>query len=218
MKLTFRFAGRLAALLVAPMLVVACATDRADRPATTTQTPPATTATQTQVQPSQGMVIDLRTGATLQLPMDATLDNAGQPVPENLYSSRIYRAPSTLPNSVIIVTEPRYEGQSCQPALEAEWAQMQRDFGNPDPDMLPIYQVQQVDMRRVGTAQALYGEMRSRSAIEASQDMPYRSMAAYLVCEDDTFVLVGIVPLGSEQLSSQDRQTLDNVVRSLRAP
>ena len=160
---------------------------------------------------TEGTTIAFSTGATVALPPAAQLVPRPQETPANLHSARLYR----LGGTILVVTEPKLEGQSCQRRITAEWNQMQKNLTNGDPMFKALMRINSVERQSVDGSPALYSEVDSRSPEEASANKPYHAGLGYLFCKHGTAINLSLAALNGP-LEPTAKATLVAMIKSFR--
>jgi hypothetical protein len=168
----------------------------------------------TQADNTVGSTLAFSTGATITLPIaSATPVSERKPPPNGVVSARTFLLDET---TILAVNELALGGQSCEEAVAAEWAQMQKNVASTDPNMKALVRINKAERQKVGASAALHTEIDTRNPREVQEGLPYHAGAGYLLCQRDTYVNLTLSLKGAT-LEPGKRERLLAIAKSLRA-
>ncbi len=154
------------------------------------------------------------TGATITLPLaSAKAASESTPTPNGLVAARSYLLDE---NTILAVNEIALSGETCENTITGEWAQMQKNQANTDPNFKLLFRLNKLERQTVGESDAIYSELDTRIPKEVREGAAYHATAGYLLCQRDTLVNL-MLWLKSRSLDRPLREHLIAIAKSLRA-
>jgi hypothetical protein len=92
-----------------------------------------------------GSTLTFSTGATITLPVASVTPASERNPPDGAVSARMFLLDET---SILAVTEIALARQTCEKAIAAEWAQMQKNVASRDPNMKALSRINKAERRR----------------------------------------------------------------------
>ncbi len=151
----------------------------------------------------------LASGASLTPPAGAKAFDVPAALPSEVRSAHVFEL---VGGARLMVNELTHEGQTCEAALEKEWAKMQAARGDTDPERLKYRQMKSVDRLDVDGRRAIYGAS-SHGTGEPGQ---LAALATLLFCAGEDQV-VAMLAAKQAEVPTDAKDVLLGLVKSYRA-